>query len=300
MRVTKQILVPLLIFGYMLFASASASASECVGPDSAKSAEIVSYLIKKYQIASSTNLVLANSAKANDSCFWKVEYVTASPKQTYVLFVSLVEMRAKNDALSKDLLAGANAGMGAAGAPVTIVEFSDFECPFCKRMTDVLEKEVLPKEAGRVRLVFRNFPLSMHPWAKQAAEIAECAALQKPEAFWAMHDYFFENQGSLTPANVQQQLTAFAATRKDLNQTQFAACVDHELGLGPVMQDQKLGDRLGIHGTPSLFVNGVRFDGFRSAEEMMQIVEQAARGDLVAPPAKTVPVSSNGGLANAQ
>jgi protein-disulfide isomerase len=151
-------------------------------------------------------------------------------------------------------------------------------------MTDVLEKEVLPKQDGKVNVVFRNFPLSIHPWAKNAAEIAQCAELQQPEAFWAMHDFFFQNQQTLKPATVKEQATAFAATVKGLDQPKFAACVDRELGLGPVTQDQQLGDKMGVHGTPTLFINGVRFDGMRSGDEINQLVERAARGELVAPP----------------
>ena len=121
-------------------------------------------------------------------------------------------MRAQNEQLSHDLVAGASPPLGAAGAPITIVKFSDFECPFCKRMTDVLEKEVLPKQGGRVNVVFRNFPLAMHPWAKGAAEIAECAELQQPEAFWGMQDFFFQNQQTLQLGNMKDKATAFAAT----------------------------------------------------------------------------------------
>jgi protein-disulfide isomerase len=204
----------------------------------------------------------------------------------------LAEMRAQNEQLSHDLAAGAAPPLGAAGAAVTIVEFSDFQCPYCKRMTDVLEKEVLPKQDGKVNIVFRNFPLSIHPWAKSAAEIAECAELQQPEAFWAMHDFFFQNQQTLQPATVKAQATAFAATVKGIDQSKFSACVDRELGLGPVTQDQQLGDKMGIHGTPTLFINGVRFDGMRSGDEINQLVERAARGELVAPPAPVVDTTS--------
>ena len=132
----------------------------------------------------------------------------------------------------------------------------------------------------------------MHPWAKDAAEIAECAALQKPEAFWAMHDFFFENQNTFKPGAFQAQALEFAHTLKSLDQAQFQSCVDHELGLGPVMQDQQLGDRLGVHGTPALYVNGVRFDGFKNADEMTRIIEQAAKGELVSSPTQAAPAGS--------
>ena len=134
-----------------------ASALECTAPDAAKSTEVVTYLAKKYQLASTGNLVLTGSAKANDACFWKLEYAITAPKQSIVLYLSpdrrylspvlddvsldpLSETREADAKLAKSLLNGANPAMGPAMAPITIVEFSDFECPFCKRMTDTLER----------------------------------------------------------------------------------------------------------------------------------------------------------------
>jgi predicted DsbA family dithiol-disulfide isomerase len=86
---------------------------------------------------------------------------------------------------------------------------------------------------------------------------------------------------------------------KGIDQPKFSACVDRELGLGPVTQDQQLGDKMGIHGTPTLFINGVRFDGMRSADEVNALVERAARGELVAPPETPVDSSSRVAAAKA-
>ena len=78
------------------------------------------------------------------------------------------------------------------------MEFSDFQCPYCKRMTDVLENGLRADERKDIRIVFHNYPLPMHPWAKDAAEVAGCAALQSDAAFWKVHDYLFQNQATLT------------------------------------------------------------------------------------------------------
>ena len=167
MRLTEKTFVRIAGVILLLQSFACAKAEVCAPPDAAKSSEVVAYVVKKYQIASTNDLVLSQSAKANDACFWKMEYATTTSRQKYVLYLSpdrrylspilydmsldpVAETRMKDQQLSKDLLIGANTGMGAATAPVTIVEFSDFECPFCKRMTDTLEKEVLPKEGGKV------------------------------------------------------------------------------------------------------------------------------------------------------
>jgi len=297
--------------GFVLSFSFLASAyGECSAPDPGKISEVTTYVMKKYQIASASTLMLKTSAKANDNCFWKVEYKASSPQRDIVLYLSpdrkyltpllfdlaldpLVEMRTKNDELSQELTKGGSAPLGDPKSPVTIVEFSDFECPYCKRMADTLEKDVLTKESGKVHVVFRYFPLPMHPWAKDAAEIAECVQMQRPEGFWAMHDFFFQNQQSLHPDDIKQKAIEYAATIKGVDETQLTSCVDRELALGPVMQDQQLGQKMGIHGTPSLFINGVRFDGARSADEINSLVERASRGELVAPPESTAPTAAS-------
>ena len=282
---------------------ANASLAECREPSAAKKQDVSAYVLKKYQLPSSADLLLKTSAKANDGCFWKFEYQTASAKRNIVLYLSpdgayllptlydmsvdpLAELRAEQDKTMKALLVGSPAAQGPATAPVTIVEFSDFECPFCRRLTEALEKEVLPKERERVNLVFRNFPLPMHPWAKKAAEMAVCAGLQKPEAFWGVHDFLFQNQQTLRPDTLQEQVMQYVETDKSIDLTQFQTCVNKELALGPVTQDQQLGLAVSIHGTPTMFVNGVRFDGVRSAAELETIINQAARGELVGPAEK--------------
>ncbi len=113
------------------------------------------------------------------------------------------EERRKAAALMAGLVPNKGASKGLDHAPVTIVEFSDFECPFCRRFADLM-KQVLPAEKNQVRIVFHHFPLSMHPWARAAAEGAACARLQSSEAFWAMHDQLFQHQQEINANNVKQ------------------------------------------------------------------------------------------------
>jgi len=288
-----------------LFVANLACLAECREPSPAKKAELISFVMKKYQIASSANLMATGSSKANDTCFWKLEYTITPAKRDIVLYLSpdgqyllpalydikrdpLIETKEQDMARQKELLSGLPSISGSADAPVTIVEFSDFQCPYCKRMTDILEKDVLPKSGGRVRIAFRNYPLPIHPWAKEAAELAECAGLQKPEVFWAVHDFLFQNQQSLRPDTVRERVAQFISSQKSINQQQFQGCVERELALGPITQDQQLGQKMGVQGTPTFFVNGVRFNGVHSAEEMADIIDKAAKGELVSD------VSTNG------
>jgi protein-disulfide isomerase len=259
--------------------------------------------MKRYHIASSAEISLVENAQSNESCFWRLRYETASPKRDITLYLSpdgsyllptlydlridpLAEEKAHADKLMKTLVASSSPTIGPATSAVTIVEFSDFECPYCKRMKETLENEVLPDEKGKVRLIFRNFPLPMHPWAKTAAQMAECVSLQKPEAFWKLHDYLFEHQTSLTIANIRDNITSFVASNVDIDKSQFQTCVEKDLAVGPVAQDIELGQKNGVVATHTIFINGVLYQGAKSAAQLRELIEAAGRGET--PPSALV------------
>src|SRR6185437_1577541 len=98
------------------------------------------------------------------------------------------------------------ATLGPASAPVTIIEFADFECPFCARAFSEVETLVNTTYKGKVRLIWKNYPLNVHPWAEQAAIAAECARQQNPEAFWAFARSFYHDQSDITPQNLREHI----------------------------------------------------------------------------------------------
>ena len=162
---------------------------------------------------------------------------------------------------------------GPADAPVTIVEFSDFECPFCSRVVPTLE-QVRAKYGDKVRLVFRQFPLnSIHPNAQKAAEASLCAADQGK--FWEMHDAMFADQKNLG-------VDALKATAAGLGMDagKFAACVDSGTYEQQVNDDVKAGTLAGVTGTPAIFVNGRVLSGAQPFEAISAIVdEELARAE---------------------
>jgi protein-disulfide isomerase len=101
---------------------------------------------------------------------------------------------------------------GAKDAKVVIVEYSDFQCPFCKRGYDTIETQVMKQYDGKVKFYFKSFPLNFHPWAEPAAIAAECAKLQKPEAYWKLYHSFFENQQAVNPQNVKERASSSSRT----------------------------------------------------------------------------------------
>jgi protein-disulfide isomerase len=156
---------------------------------------------------------------------------------------------------------------GPADAPVTIVEFSDLQCPFCRNAIQPLS-EMVDGEHGRVRWVFKNFPLSFHTEADLAHRAALAAAAQGK--FWEMHDLIFQNQVAITRDNLLQY-----AQRLGLELTRFQNDLESDAVRAAIRADIEEGQRLKIDGTPTFFVNGIRVVGLRSAAELRQIVEHA-------------------------
>lgn len=162
---------------------------------------------------------------------------------------------------------------GAANAPVTLVEFSDFHCPFCKQVLPTLT-QLLARYPGKVRLVFRDFPIdSLHPQARRAAEAARCA--QDQGKFWEYHDLLFANAPQASP----EELGRFAQ-QVGLDLAKFEPCLSGGLHRAAVQRDIDEGTRLGVDGTPAFFINGRPLSGAQPLEAFVQVIEEE-----VAPPA---------------
>jgi len=162
---------------------------------------------------------------------------------------------------------------GMADASVTLVEYGDYQCPYCGEAYPVVK--LLQKKLGaRLRFAFRNFPLAeAHPFATGAAQMAEAAALQGK--FWQMHDMLYEHQDALEP----DRLLGYA-TRLRLDMAKLEQALDSAAVAGRVRSDFMSGVRSGVNGTPSFFINGVRFDGnWADADEFFEALEAAANPD---------------------
>ena len=149
-----------------------------------------------------------------------------------------------------------NPALGPADAPITVVEFADFECPFCARAFSVLETMANTTYKDKMKVIFKNYPLNVHPWAVKAAEAAECARLQNPTAFWDFARYFYTNQGSITPKNVQEHVDKEAANLK-LDGPSLKACMGSAAASDRVKQDQADGNLIHVSSTPTFFINGI-------------------------------------------
>lgn len=162
---------------------------------------------------------------------------------------------------------------GSPNAPVTIVEFSDYECPFCGRYFNETFSQINKDyiETGKVKYVFRDFPLGFHPNAAPAANAAECVREQgDDEMYWAYHDILFANQTALTVDKLKEY-----AAELSIDQTQLADCIDTGKYNEEVQADFLEGQSYGVQGTPGFFINGKPLSGAQPYAVFKAAIEAA-------------------------
>src|SRR5207253_8282362 len=153
-------------------------------------------------------------------------------------------------------------------AAVTIVEFSDFQCPYCGREVPVVDR-LMKEYDGKVRLVFRHFPLDFHPYAQKAAEAGACAADQGTDKFWKLHDKMFGNQQKLAVDDLKGY-----AKEVGVDTARFEKCLDSGEKRAVVDADEKAGQKAGVSGTPAFFVNGIFINGAVPYEQFKETVDR--------------------------
>jgi len=155
---------------------------------------------------------------------------------------------------------------GAAEAPVTIVEFSDYQCPFCARVNPTLE-QVRKTYGDKVKIIFKDFPLPNHPQAPKAAEAAHCAGEQGK--YWELHDQMFANQRALNVPELKQYAAGLG-----LDATKFNQCLDSGKHAGLVAAGLAQGEKMGVNSTPTLYVNGRALIGAQPFDAFKQIIDE--------------------------
>ncbi len=167
----------------------------------------------------------------------------------------------------RQVVATANSpSKGPAKAPVEMIEFSDFQCPYCLR-ADPTVQQVLSTYGDRIRFVYRHYPLPNHPNARPAAEAAACADEQ--DKFWQYHDRLFANPTKLSDPDLKQH-----ASELGLNTGQFNGCVDSHKLKAKVDGDLKAGEEAGVNGTPAFFINGRMISGAQPFEAFKKIIDE--------------------------
>ena len=218
------------------------------------------------------DVVLSNSQGQSATTL----YVT--PDGKHALTGDILPFGAKPYQPAKEaLLKGVNGpSRGPDKAPVTIVEFSDLQCPHCKDAQPIIDK--LLTEEPNARFVFQNFPLPSHNWAAKAANYADCIGRSSKDAFWKFVQGTFDAQSSITEANADEKLTAIADTA-GVKGAEMATCAAKADTKTRVEQSVALGQSVGVTGTPTVFVNGRRIGNVVGLppEVLKGLVEFAAK-----------------------
>jgi len=159
--------------------------------------------------------------------------------------------------------------LGDPNAPVTIIEYSDYQCPFCKRFFDETELQLRKDyiETGKVKMIYRDFPLPGHPYAMPAAEAANCAKDQGK--FWAYHDLVFKNHDNLNTIDYLK-----LAEELKMNTSDFKNCLDSKKYDQKIQNDYNLGSGIGVNGTPTFFVNGKQVVGAQPYSAFKSAIDQ--------------------------
>ncbi|HVH89738.1 MAG TPA: thioredoxin domain-containing protein [Terriglobales bacterium] len=203
--------------------------------------------------------------------------------------------------ISKDLMDSIDTAgrpeRGNKDAKVTIVNYDDFECPFCSRMHQTLFPDLMKTYGSQVKIIYKDYPLvEIHPWAMHAAVDANCLAAQSSDAFWEFADYTHANQKTINgeKRDIDQefgrldQITRDLGSKHKLDAARLDACIKKQ-DESTVRASLKEGEKLGVEATPTLFINGERVAGAASEAALRSIIDRALKDAGQTPPAAPTP-----------
>jgi protein-disulfide isomerase len=161
---------------------------------------------------------------------------------------------------------------GPATAPVSLVVYGDFQCPYCKAEAEIVRKNVAQTYGETVRVVFKDFPLEqIHPWARAGSVAGRCVYKQDAKKFWDFHDWIYAGQADVSVENLTEKVTKWA-TDNGLNAAQFSTCVATKATDAEVLANLQEGRSLGINATPTSFLNGFKMEGSVQWEVLKQVI----------------------------
>jgi protein-disulfide isomerase len=281
----------LAFFVFALPASATFG-QECATLSPMTERAIASYVQKRYRLTASVALGVAEVSAVPGTCYRKITLKSESDPRAVVVYLTpdqkyivpalmdlsedpLAAVSAVEHQVNDLLLNGNPPARGTRDAQVTIVEFADFQCPFCRNFAEMLQ-QLDQQDMARVRVVFRQMPLQQHPWAQQAAIISTCVDFQSPEAFWKLHDFIYTNQPVLNSQNLQSTLFQFARDKLHIDSGVINSCIEHRMYEGALNADQELSKQLNVRATPTIFVNGRKYIGMRSVDQLKAAIDHAS------------------------
>lgn len=278
----------LVVLSMPIFGSRCA-ALDCQPLSSETQARIIKYLNHRlFSADSAQSLQVTATSLVPESCFWKIEFalsakvrrvVYLSPDQRF-LSSGLYDLKADPDAEVSRIAQEVNVALMRDSSPtrdgdnpkLTIVEFGDLQCPFCKSFEEWFQQ--LPSDVrSQTRLVFKHFPLPQHAWASKAASYSACAGSQSSDLFWKLVDRVFTVQSSVTLANLDTEAMNVLATRSPNEVDAFKRCVASGVGTKLVNRDIAAGRELAVTSTPTIFINGRRVLNINSEQALQDVIK---------------------------
>lgn len=178
------------------------------------------------------------------------------------------------DAELKILKTDNQPALGMPAAPVTAVEFADFQCPYCKQEAGVVRNQLMAAFPGQLRLIYMDYPLQpIHPFARGAAIMGRCIYTQNNDSFWAYHDWIFQHQSEITAENLRTMALDYAKSDKNLDITRLTACTAAPEPRAQVDRTIAIGDSLKLNATPTFFINGRRLVGTITLDNLKIVVQ---------------------------
>src|SRR5215475_11338586 len=251
------------------------AANPAVASNPARDAAVKDYLQKKFRIGSADEIALGPMQKTALPGIYQRQVTVTNEKGQSVTVSLFSDQNETKAILGQFYDLGSDAWgcidlapvhlddrptLGPPDAPVTMLEFADFECPYCAHAFRQIETLANTTYKGKIRVIFKHYPLNGHPWARSAAIAAECARLQNPSAFWDFARYFYSNQGQINPSNLQEKVDA-EASKLTLDVPSLKACMQAPGAAQHVAQDEADGNAVHVTSTPTFLVNGIPLVG---------------------------------------
>lgn len=269
---------------------AQAQGNPCLPLTDIEKVKIVAYLTKWIGVPETEKLEIADDELVPGTCYRRLvvkgrilhpRSFFLSPDQRFLSGALLditvdpaQERKQAQEEINKVLLSEPSPTRGTAAAPVTIVEFADFECTFCKRFYEWTQLLAAEKD---FRLIFKNLPLQGHVWARDASALAICAETQSNSAFWHLHDFFYANQATLNAENLEGRVMQYVGTQPTIDGPLLLNCAHEHRADARITRDAELASMFRINATPTIFVNGMRMGALESENDLRSIVDRAMK-----------------------
>ena len=222
----------------------------------------------------------------------KADFLLSHDGKTLIRFTKLDLSKDPYAETMKEITITDRPVRGNPDAKVTVVNFDDFECPFCARMHSTLMSEIYPQYKDKVKIIYKDYPLTqIHPWAERAANDANCLAKESGTGYWELADYLHANQRSISPAQQNLQASLANIDQKTLDfgkqngadQARLQACIKAQSD-AVVKASIAEGDKVGVSATPTMFVNGERIEGALDADTVRAALNRQLLAAGVEPP----------------